>query len=71
MPEEKHGRRTGTGSGSRDFTITEVAEYLRADASTIYRLVARSVLPGFKVRGAFRFKRSEIDRWRFAQKQKR
>ncbi len=44
-------------------TIKEVAEYLKITEKTAYRLVAAGDLPGFKVGGSWRFRRSEIDRW--------
>jgi len=50
-------------------TVREVAEYLNVDAKTIYRMVQRGDLPGFKVSGAWRFKREDIDKWIEKQKQ--
>ena len=44
-------------------TIKEVADYLKITEKTAYRLVAAGDLPGFKVGGSWRFRRSEIDRW--------
>jgi len=44
-------------------TIDEVAEYLRINKKTAYRLVSDQKLPGFKVGGAWRFRRSEIETW--------
>ena len=44
-------------------TIREVAEYLKLTEKTAYRHVADGKIPGFKVGGAWRFRRSEIDRW--------
>lgn len=44
-------------------TLKEVAEYLRVAEKTVYRLVGEGKLPGFKVGGAWRFKRSDIERW--------
>jgi excisionase family DNA binding protein len=44
-------------------TVREVASYLSVDEKTIYRLAQRRELPGFKVAGAWRFKRSDIDAW--------
>lgn len=44
-------------------TIREVAEYLKLNEKTTYRLVAEGKIPGFKVGGAWRFRRSEIERW--------
>ena len=44
-------------------TIDEVADYLRINKKTAYRLAGESKLPGFKVGGAWRFRRSEIESW--------
>ena len=44
-------------------TIREVAEYLRLAEKTVYRLVSEDKLPGFKVGGAWRFRKIDIDKW--------
>ena len=44
-------------------TVREVAEYLKVKDRTIYRLVANEEIPGFKVGGSWRFRKSEIDQW--------
>ena len=49
-------------------TVKDVADLLRVDSKTVYRLVQRSELPGFKVAGSWRFLRSDIDIWIEAQK---
>jgi excisionase family DNA binding protein len=51
-------------------TIREIAEYLKIKEKTIYALVARGGIPGFKVGGSWRFRRSEIDRWIREQEKK-
>lgn len=48
-------------------TIREIAEYLKLNEKTTYRLVAEGKIPGFKVGGAWRFRLSEIERWIEAQ----
>lgn len=50
-------------------TIKEVAEYLKLTEKTTYRLAAERKIPGFKVGGAWRFRKSEIDRWIAGQEQ--
>lgn len=50
-------------------TIREVAEYLKLNEKTTYRLVAEGKIPGFKVGGAWRFRLSEIERWIKEQEQ--
>ncbi|WP_342778976.1 methylation-associated defense system helix-turn-helix domain-containing protein MAD1 [Extensimonas perlucida] len=44
-------------------TIREVAEYLKVNERTIYRLLSAKKLPAFKVGGSWRFRRTDIDRW--------
>lgn len=44
-------------------TIKEVAEYLKIKEKTAYHLAANGDIPGFKVGGSWRFKKSEIDKW--------
>ena len=44
-------------------TIDEVAKYLKLKLKTAYALAARGDIPGFKVGGSWRFRRSEIDKW--------
>ena len=43
--------------------LREVAKYLKIKDRTIYRLVAKREIPGFKVGGSWRFRKSEIDQW--------
>ena len=43
-------------------TIREVAEYLKLNEKTAYRLVADGKIPGFKVGGSWRFRRDEIEK---------
>lgn len=50
-------------------TVREVATYLNVNEKTVYRLAQRRDLPGFKVAGAWRFRREDIDRWIEEQKQ--
>ena len=45
------------------FTIKEVATYLKIAEKTAYRFASDGRLPGFKVGGSWRFRKSEIDRW--------
>lgn len=50
-------------------TVRDVAGYLNVDEKTVYRLAKRGELPGFKVAGSWRFKRSDLDAWIDQQKQ--
>lgn len=49
-------------------TVREVATFLNVDEKTIYRLAQKGELPGFKVAGAWRFQRADIQRWIDARK---
>jgi len=49
-------------------TVQEVAEYLNVDPKTVYRLVNRGELPGFKVGGSWRFQKDDLDDWIAKQK---
>lgn len=44
-------------------SIKEVAAYLKLTEKTAYRLAAEGKIPGFKVGGSWRFRRSEIEKW--------
>lgn len=45
------------------FTLDDVAAYLKVGKRTVYRLAAAKKIPGFKVGGAWRFSKVEIDQW--------
>jgi excisionase family DNA binding protein len=51
-------------------TIQELAEYLKLNEKTAYRLAGEGKLPGFKVGGSWRFKRVDIEAWIETQKSK-
>lgn len=51
-------------------TIKELASYLKIAEKTAYRFVSEGRIPGFKVGGSWRFRRSEIERWIAEQEQK-
>ena len=53
---------------SHAMTVREVAAYLSVAEKTIYRLAQKGELPGFKVAGAWRFQRADLDRWIDEQK---
>jgi excisionase family DNA binding protein len=48
-------------------TVNELAEYLRVHRSTIYRLLKKGQLPGFKIGSDWRFNVEIIDEWRLKQ----
>jgi excisionase family DNA binding protein len=49
------------------FTVNELADYLRVHRSTIYRLLKKGQLPGFKIGSDWRFNVEVIDQWRLRQ----
>ena len=49
-------------------TVRDVAQYLNVNEKTVYRLAQSGELPGFKVAGAWRFQRSDLDSWIREQK---
>ena len=51
-------------------TVRELAEYLRANRATIYRLVRAHQIPAFRIGSDWRFNREHIDEWRRAQEKK-
>lgn len=50
-------------------TVRDVPAYLNVNEKTVYRLAQRGELPGFKVAGAWRFQRGDLECWISAQKQ--
>ena len=44
-------------------TLPEVALLLKVAEKTVYTMAQRGQLPAFKVRGQWRFKRSDLDEW--------
>ena len=44
-------------------TIQQVANYLKVDRFTVYRLITQKRIPAFKVGGQWRFKQEMIDSW--------
>jgi len=44
-------------------TVKDVAQLLNVDEKTVYRLLQGRQLPGFKVAGAWRLQRADLDRW--------
>lgn len=48
-------------------TVPEVADYLRVNQRTVYRMAVGHKLPAFKVGTTWRFRRADIDGWIAAQ----
>ena len=45
------------------WTIKELATYLKLKEKTAYALAAKGDLPGFKVGGSWRFRKSDLENW--------
>ena len=54
-------------SDAKVLTVGELAEYLRVHRSTLYRLLKKGQLPGFKIGSDWRFNVEAIDHWRMQQ----
>jgi len=48
---------------SEIMTADELAAFLKVSRATVYRLMKSKELPGFRLGGEFRFRRSDIDAW--------
>jgi len=44
-------------------TVAEVAQYLRVNRNTLYKLIRRGQIPVFKMGSDYRFDRNLIDKW--------
>lgn len=44
-------------------TAAQVAQYLKVDKFTVYRLVTQKKIPAFKVGNQWRFKRAQLEEW--------
>ncbi len=44
-------------------TVKEVADYLKVNERTVYRMAAAGKIPAFKVGGSWRFKQAAIEEW--------
>jgi len=49
--------------GRQMLTAQELAVFLRVNRSTVYRLLKRRDLPGFRIGSEWRFDAAEIDQW--------
>jgi excisionase family DNA binding protein len=48
-------------------TVAELANYLHLHPSTVYRLLKRKEIPGFRIGNDWRFNIEAIDEWRFGK----
>jgi excisionase family DNA binding protein len=44
-------------------TVKQVADYLKIDKFTVYRLIVQGKLPAYKVGGQWRLNRKMLERW--------
>jgi excisionase family DNA binding protein len=44
-------------------TMKEICDLLQVNQSTVYKLVRRGSIPGFRVGSDWRFRRDVIERW--------
>ena len=44
-------------------TVRQVADYLKVNERTVYRMASASKIPAFKIGTSWRFKESEIEKW--------
>ena len=44
-------------------TVEEVARYLKVTERHVYKLLSDRRIPAFKVGGAWRFKREQLEKW--------
>lgn len=49
--------------GDQILTVREVADYLKVNERTVYRMAAAGGIPAFKVGSSWRFKSSELEEW--------
>jgi len=49
--------------GDQILTVKDVADYLKVNERTVYRMAASAKLPAFKVGASWRFKKEGIDAW--------
>lgn len=54
-------------SNDEVLTIKEVAALLKLAHRTVYTMAQQGEIPAFKIRGQWRIRRSELDRWMDAQ----
>ncbi len=47
---------------SRMMTLAEVAQYLRVNRNTLYKLIRRGEIPVFKIGSDYRFDKNEIEK---------
>jgi len=67
MTEDRKRDETNMLADNKVLTVSELSDYLRVHRSTIYRLLKKGQLPGFKIGSDWRFNVEAIDEWRMQQ----
>lgn len=62
MPDRKVAD-ANVAVGDHFMTLKQVAEYLNLNERTIYKWAQEATIPGSKLGGTWRFRKSEIDMW--------
>ena len=62
---DKHQKqkRIWSSMSNEILTIKQVADYLKVNERTIYKLASKEKIPAFKVGGSWRFQHKAIERW--------
>jgi len=70
LPERRTVKRGARWQGELEsvLTITEVAQILRVHPATVYRVVRRGELPGFKIGNSWRINKASLDLWLSAER---
>jgi len=63
MAGRPQNARNVPASSSSIMTLVEVAEFLRVNPSTLYRLLKKSRIPCFRVGSDYRFNRASVEEW--------
>ena len=53
----------GNPMGDPILTVKEVADYLKLNDRTVYRMAAAGQIPAFKIGSSWRFKQAELEEW--------
>lgn len=60
-------RHAGAAMSDEVLTIKEVAALLKLAEKTVYTMANAGEIPAFKIRGQWRIKRADLDKWLDAQ----
>jgi excisionase family DNA binding protein len=68
MASNTHIQQESRMQNEQILTIKDIAALLKVGEKTVYTMAQSGELPGFKVRGQWRFSRKDIDDWIEQQK---